>query len=99
MPTLRPVHLAATDHARLSVLLQRGKATGRTLKRAQILLQLDAGWSTAQVAEASAVCSNTVTNIRTRYLTGGLDSVVTDRTPLRRRAARASDRDCVQSRA
>lgn len=90
MPTLRPVHLAETDHERLSVFLHRGKANVRTLKRAQILLKLDAGWSTAQVAEAYAVCSNTVTNIRTRYLTGGLDSVLTDRKQLRRRAALTS---------
>jgi transposase len=87
MPTLRPVHLSETDHERLSVFLHRGKANVRTLKRAQILLKLDAGWNTAQVAEAYAVCSNTVTNLRTRYLTGGLDSVLTDRQQLRRRAA------------
>jgi transposase len=87
MPTLRPVHLSETDHERLSVFLHRGKANVRTLKRAQILLKLDAGWSTAQVAEAYAVHPNTVTNLRTRYLTGGLDAVLTDRKQLRRRAA------------
>jgi transposase len=87
MPTLRPVQLSETDHERLSVFLQRGKANVRTLKRAQVLLKLDAGWSTAQVAEAYAVHPNTVTNLRTRYLTGGLDAVLTDRQQLRRRAA------------
>jgi transposase len=87
MPTLRPVHLSETDHERLSVFVQRGKANVRTLKRAQILLKLDAGWSTTQVAEAYAVHPNTVTNLRTRYLTGGLDVVLTDRQQLRRRAA------------
>ncbi|MGE5334493.1 MAG: helix-turn-helix domain-containing protein [Nitrososphaerota archaeon] len=87
MPTLRPVHLSEADHERLSVFLQRGKANVRTLKRAQILLKLDAGWSTAQLAEAYGVCPNTVTNLRTRYLTGGLDAVLQDRKQLRRRAA------------
>jgi transposase len=87
MPTLRPVHLSETDHARLSVFVQRGKANVRTLKRAQILLKLDVGWSTAQLAEAYGVCPNTVTNLRTRYLTSGLDAVLQDRTQLRRRAA------------
>src|SRR5215831_3227865 len=87
MPILRPVHLSETDQERLSVFLQRGKANVRTRKRAQILLKLDAGWSTAQLAEAYAVCSNTVTNLRTRYLAGGLDAVLTDRKQLRRRAA------------
>ena len=87
MPTLRPVHLSETDHERLSVFLHRGKANVRTLKRAQILLKLDVGWSTARVAEAYAVHPNTVTTLRTRYLTGGLDAVLTDRKQLRRRAA------------
>jgi transposase len=87
MPTLRPVHLSEMDHERLSVFLQRGKANVRTLKRAQILLKLDAGWSTAQLAEAYGVCPNTVTNLRTRYLSGGLDGVLQDRKQLRRRSA------------
>ena len=87
MPTLRLVQLAQTDHERLLVFLQRGKANIRTLKRAQILLKLDAGWSTAQLAEAYGVCPNTVTNLRTRYLCGGLDAVLQDRKQLRRRAA------------
>jgi Homeodomain-like domain len=87
MPTLRLVHLSETDHERLSVFVHRGKANVRTLKRAQILLKLDAGWSTAQLAEAYVACPNTVTNIRTRYLTGGLDAGLQDRKQLRRRAA------------
>jgi transposase len=87
MPTLRLVHLSEMDHERLSVFLHRGKANVRTLKRAQILLKLDAGWTTAQIAEAYAVCPNTVTNIRTRYLRGGLETVLHDRRQERRRAA------------
>lgn len=67
--------------------LHRGKANVRTRKRAQIVLELDAGWSTGQIAEAYAVYPNTVTNIRTRYLTGGLEAVLHDRQQLRRRAA------------
>jgi transposase len=87
MPTLRPIQLSETDHERLSVFLHRGKANVRTLKRAQILLKLDAGWSTTQLAQAYSVCPNTVTNLRTRYLTGGLDAVLNDRRQARRRAA------------
>jgi transposase len=87
MPSLRPVQLSETDSARLCVFVHRGKANVRTLKRAQILLKVDAGWTTAQIAEAYGVCPNTVTNIRTRYLTGGLDAVLTDRRQERRRAA------------
>jgi transposase len=87
MPTLQSIHLSVLDHERLSIFLHRGKANVRTLKRAQILLKLDAGWSTVQVAEAYGVCPTTVTNLRTRYLTGGLEAVLQDRKQLRRRAA------------
>ncbi|MGO8947036.1 MAG: helix-turn-helix domain-containing protein [Ktedonobacterales bacterium] len=52
-----------------------------------MLLKLDAGWSTAQLAKAYGVCPNTVTNLRTRYLQGGLDAVLQDRKQLWRRAA------------
>jgi transposase len=87
MPSRRPVQLSETDRERLCVFVHRGKANVRTLKRAQILLKVDAGWSTTQIAEAYAVCPNTVTNLRIRYLTGGLDAVLHDRRQERRRAA------------
>ena len=76
MPALRPVHLSETDRARLSVFLHRGKAKVRTLKRAQVLLKLDAGWTGA---EACDVSPNRVGNVRTRFVTGGLDAVLNDR--------------------
>jgi hypothetical protein len=52
MPTPQPVHLSETDHARLSVFVHRGKANVRTLKRAQVLLKVDAGWTSAAIANA-----------------------------------------------
>lgn len=87
MPTPQPVHLSETDHERLSVFVHRGKANVRTLKRAQVLLKLDAGWTSAAIAAAYAVSPNTVGNVRTRFLTGGLDAVLSDRRQLRRRQA------------
>lgn len=88
MPTPQPVHLSQTDHERLSVFVHRGKANVRTLKRAQVLLKLDAGWTSAAIAAAYAVSPNTVGNVRTRFLTGGLDAVLSDRRQLRRRQLR-----------
>lgn len=83
----QPICLSAQDEARLSVFVQRGKATVRTLKRAQVLLKLQADWTLAEVADACAVSLSTVSNIRRRYLTGGLDAVLTDRPQERRRQA------------
>jgi Homeodomain-like domain len=84
MPVPQPVHLSASDHERLSVVLHRGKANVRTLKRAQVLLTLDAGWTGA---EACDVSQNTAGNVRKRFLSGGLDAVLSDRRQDRRRAA------------
>lgn len=87
MPVPHPVCLSETDQARLSVFAHRGKANVRTLKRAQVLLKLHAGWTTAEIVEACAVSANTVGNVRQRYLAGGLEAVLTDQRQVRRRHA------------
>lgn len=79
--------LSEQDEARLSVFVQRGKANVRTLKRAQVLRKLHAQWTAAEIADACNVSLSTVSNIRRRYLTGGLDAVLTDRQQERRRQA------------
>ncbi|HEV8191046.1 MAG TPA: helix-turn-helix domain-containing protein [Ktedonobacterales bacterium] len=92
MPVPQPVHLSAADHERLSVVMHRGKANVRTLKRAQVLLKLDAGWTGSEIAEACDVSQNTVGNVRKRFLTGGLDVVLSDRRQERRRKATTTGR-------
>ncbi|HEY7094113.1 MAG TPA: helix-turn-helix domain-containing protein [Ktedonobacterales bacterium] len=87
MPTPRPIALSASDHERLCLFLQRGKANVRTFKRAQVLLKLSAGGSGAQIADAYGVSQNTVSNVRTRFLRGGLDAVLSDHRQERRRQA------------
>lgn len=87
MPIAQPVRLSETDREHLSVFVHRGKANVRTLKRAQVLLKLAAGWTSAEVAEACEVSPNTVSNVRKRYLTGGLEAVLSDRRQERRRQA------------
>lgn len=87
MPTPRPIVLAASDHERLCLFLQRGKANARTFKRAQVLLKLSAGWTGVQIADAYGVSQNTVSNVRTRFLCSGLDAVLSDKRQERRRQA------------
>jgi transposase len=87
MPAARSIALSASDHERLCLFLQRGKATARTFKRAQVLLKLSAGWAGAEVAAAFGVSQNTVGNVRTRFLRGGLDAVLSDQRQERRRQA------------
>lgn len=87
MPAPRPIALSASDHERLCLFLQRGKATARTFKRAQVLLKLNAGWTGSQVADAYGVSQNTVGNVRARFLQGGLEAVLRDEPQERRRQA------------
>ena len=87
MPARRPIALSASDSERLCLLLQRGKATARTFKRAQVLLKLRAGWTGAQIADAYGVSQNTVGNVRSRFLQGGLEAVLSDKQQERRRQA------------
>jgi transposase len=87
MPTPQPVHLSSTDRARLSVFVHRGKANVRTLKRAQVVVKLAADWTGAAIAAACDVSLNTVTNVRSRFHTGGLDAVLRDRQQTHRRSA------------
>jgi transposase len=87
MPAPRPMTLSVRDQERLCLFLQRGKATARIFKRAQVLLKLDAGWTGAQIADAYGVSQNTVSNVRTRFLRGGLEAVLSDQRQERRRQA------------
>jgi transposase len=87
MPAPRPIALSTSDSERLCLFVQRGKANARTFKRAQILLKLNAGWTGAEIADAYGVSQNTVGNVRTRFLRGGLDAALSDQRQERRRQA------------
>lgn len=87
MPAARPIVLSPSDHEHLCVFLQRGKANARTFKRAQVLLKLSDGWTGAEIAHAYDVSQNTIGNVRTRFLCGGVDAVLSDKRQERRRQA------------
>jgi transposase len=87
MPAPRPIAMSASDHERLCLFLQRGKANARTFKRAQVLLKLSAGWTGAEIARTYDVSQNTIGNVRTRFLWGGLEAVLSDKRQERRRQA------------
>jgi transposase len=87
MPAVRPITLSAQDHERLCLFLHRGKANVRTFTRARVLLKVSEGWSGAQIVEACDVSPATVTNVRTRFLRGGLEAVLNDQRQERRRQA------------
>lgn len=73
------VCLSELDRARLHTVVHRGHTGARTRTRAQVLLKLGDGWSDAAVMTALDVCRNTVKRVRTRFLDGGVDAVLTDK--------------------
>jgi transposase len=78
-------HLTLTEKERTELLqlIKSGKHQSRVLGRARILLLLDRGQgekrTLAQVAEAMLVSPATVSNIKRRYLTDGLDAGLYER--------------------
>lgn len=87
MPALAPVTLSEDERGQLWIVLHRGKANARTLKRAQVLLKVADGWTGAEIAEAVEVSVNTVSNVCRRFRAGGVEAVLHDQRQERRRAA------------
>jgi transposase len=87
MPAPRPIAMSASDQERLCLFLQRGKANARTFKRAEVLLKLSAGWTGAEIARTFDISQNTIGNVRTRFLWGGLEAVLSEQRQERRRQA------------
>jgi transposase len=82
-----PISLTDDEREHLQVFVHRGKANARTLTRARVLLKVDEGWTDTDLVAAFDICQATVTNVCTRYTTGGLEAVLHDKVQERRRQA------------
>lgn len=74
----RELKLKAGDKKKLKELMSRGRESVRVLKRAQILGNVDKGETMKEVADVIGVNLNTVWNIKSRYLEGGLQRALWD---------------------
>jgi transposase len=81
------VTLTSEERETLEGFVHRGHANARTVTRARILLKSAEGWSTTALAEALDVCQATVTNVRRRFVQGGLEVVLHDKVRQHRRSA------------
>jgi len=77
------VHLSPEERNHLIELLVGGTNKVRVIKRAQVLLKADDGWTDQQIAEALSVGQATVGRIRRRYVAGGLERALYDKPPER----------------
>jgi transposase len=76
------INLTATERTELSQLIKSGKHSARVLGRARILLLLDRSQRQQRklqdIADAMMVSITTVSNIKRRYLKGGLEQGLYD---------------------
>jgi len=77
------VRLSEEERNHLLELLTGGRNKVRVIKRAQVLLKADDGWTDREIAEALPVGQATVARIRRRYVEGGLGRALYDKAPER----------------
>ena len=73
------VNLTKEERDHLVTLLMGGTQKVREVKRAQILLKADDGWTDVQIADALTVGRATVERIRKRYAEQGLAAALHDK--------------------
>ncbi len=67
------IKLTDEQHTELLSILNKGKHNARIIKRANILLQSDAGKTALHISKDLKTSQQTVYNIRKRFTQGGLD--------------------------
>jgi len=72
------VELSQTERAELTALLSGGKHAARKLKRAQILLAVDAGASDEEIARNVGVGGSTVYRTKRRFVLGNLEAALSE---------------------
>jgi transposase len=72
------VELSQEERAELGALLSGGKHAARKLKRAQILLAVDAGASDEEIARMVGVGGSTVYRTKRRFVVGNLEAALSE---------------------
>src|SRR4051812_24312342 len=70
------VDLSDAERSELQILLRGGRHAARTLKRAQILLAVDAGMPDETIAQSLGVGGSTVYRTKRRFVEGNLDKAL-----------------------
>jgi transposase len=70
------VELTEAERALLRDVAKKLKGTSQKVKRANILLKADAGWTDARIAEALDCRTKTVENVRQRFVESGFDDTL-----------------------
>ena len=78
------VDLTTEERADLEKRLRGGQMGVRKIKRIQILLKADEGWSDERIAKAFDVGRSTVERTRRKFVERGLEGAITNRRPRRK---------------
>ncbi len=78
------VDLTAEERVDLESLLKSGEMGVLKVKRIQILMKADDGWTDERIAEAVGVGLSTVERTRRKFVERGLDGAITNRRPRRK---------------
>jgi len=70
------VELTEPERALLRDVAKKLKGTSQKVKRANILLKADAGWTDARIAEALDCRTKTVENVRQRFVESGFEATL-----------------------
>lgn len=82
MRTKYPIHLSTENRQELERLIRSGESSARTQTRARILLLTDESQkkkSTEEIASALMCSLPTITNIRKKFMEGGLENALYDK--------------------
>lgn len=74
------VDLSEQERQLCQEVVKKLKGTGQKVRRANILLKADSGWSDAKIAEALGCRTKTVENVRKRFVERGFEETL-DRKP------------------
>jgi transposase len=78
------VDLTTEERSDLESRLKGGEMGVRKVKRIQILLKANDGWTDERIAEAVGVGLSTVERTRRKFVTRGLEGAITNRRPRRK---------------
>jgi len=92
---MNKIQLSETERSELESYIRRGKANARNIKRAHILLKSGESLTIERTAETFATSPATVSNVRMRYHTAGLEGVLQDKVQVKRRRALGGTEEAV----
>ena len=79
MRKTKSIELSVEQRAKLDQFISSGKALARHIKHANVLLKLNQGWATSQIAQAFDLSPKTVIALRHRFENEGLEALLKDK--------------------